>query len=168
MKDLIWIISSCVLIALVIAVRAIFGKKMSAGLRYALWGLVLIRLLVPGTIFKSPVSVTSAVQEAPVARDLDAISTVSAIAQTESGAVIGQLRRPEAAKPVSGETSMSETAQQTSAQASAHTDTNTKPAPQTAVILGEATPERFESLKKTLEARDILRIIWFTGMGLAA
>ena len=41
MTDLIWIISSSALILAVILIRAIFGRRMSAGLRYALWGLVL-------------------------------------------------------------------------------------------------------------------------------
>ncbi|MBR3382505.1 MAG: hypothetical protein IKG85_05655 [Clostridia bacterium] len=54
MTDPIWIISSCALIVAVIAIRAVFGKRMSAGLRYALWGLVLLRLLIPGTVFSKP------------------------------------------------------------------------------------------------------------------
>ena len=84
MPDLVWIISSCVVILAVIALRAIFGKKLSAGLRYALWGLVLLRLLIPGTVFSSPVSVKSAVQNAEVVRDIEAVKEVSAISQTES------------------------------------------------------------------------------------
>lgn len=156
MTDLVWVISSCVLIAAVIAVRAAFGKKLSAGLRYALWGLVLIRLLIPGTIFSSHVSVKSAMQNTEAVQNIEAVREVSAIARTDTGAVIGQLRRPAAqqndAAPAQQEQS---TAQQNASS-------------QTAVVLSEATPERFERMQKTLAGRDIANIIWYTGMALAA
>ncbi len=176
MTDIIWLVSTCVIIAAVIAVRAIFGKKMSAGLRYALWGLVLLRLLVPGTVFKSPVSVSSAMQRAQVTRDLETVRDVSAIARTDSGEVIGRLRRPASqAQLPGGEHITPEFPAETNSQnnaapasQSAVTDDNTKPSANTAVILNEATPERFERMQKTLKARDILNIIWYTGMGLAA
>ena len=51
MTDLIWVITSSILILAVIAIRAVFGKKLGAGLRYALWAVVLVRLLIPGTVF---------------------------------------------------------------------------------------------------------------------
>lgn len=51
-----WILSSCLVILVVLALRAGLGKRISAGLRYALWGLVLIRLLVPIQLFTSPVA----------------------------------------------------------------------------------------------------------------
>ncbi len=52
-----WIISSAVLILAVLAIRAVFGNKLNMRLRYALWALVLVRLLVPFSIGSSPVSV---------------------------------------------------------------------------------------------------------------
>ncbi|MFB0919275.1 MAG: M56 family metallopeptidase [Oscillospiraceae bacterium] len=58
------VISSSVLILAVIAVRFIFRAKMSSRLRYALWGLVLIRLLLPVTLLESGISVMNAVPEA--------------------------------------------------------------------------------------------------------
>ena len=51
-----WIISSSLLIAAVLCIRAIGGDKLSARLRYALWGLVLLRLLIPGSIGESALS----------------------------------------------------------------------------------------------------------------
>lgn len=54
-----WILSSSVLIVLVILVRVIFRGKIKAELQYALWGLVLLRLLLPGALFSSPISVTN-------------------------------------------------------------------------------------------------------------
>lgn len=163
MTDLVWVISSCVLILAVIAVRAAFGKKLSAGLRYALWGLVLLRLLVPGTIASSPVSIKSAVQSAEVVQNIEAVKDYSAITQTESGAVVGRLRRPTVsvrneAEP-GGVIPVRPSAQQ---PAAAPADE------QTSVVIENATPERFERMRKTLVLRDILNIIWYTGMGLAA
>ena len=51
-----WIVSSCFVILAVLAVRAAFGRRISANLRYALWTLVLVRLLVPVQLFTSPVA----------------------------------------------------------------------------------------------------------------
>lgn len=50
-----WALTSGFLILAVIALRAALGKRMGAGLRYALWGLVLLRLLVPVQLFTSPI-----------------------------------------------------------------------------------------------------------------
>lgn len=51
-----WVLSSCVLILVVLVLRAALGKKISARLRYALWAVVLLRLLVPVQLFTSPVA----------------------------------------------------------------------------------------------------------------
>ncbi|MBP5255061.1 MAG: M56 family metallopeptidase, partial [Lachnospiraceae bacterium] len=57
-----WTVSSGLMILAVLIVRAVFGKKMRPGLRYALWGLVLLRLMIPGTIGNSRFSTTHVVQ----------------------------------------------------------------------------------------------------------
>jgi beta-lactamase regulating signal transducer with metallopeptidase domain len=51
------IITSTVLIAVVILLRALLSPKISKRLQYALWGLVLLRLLLPVGLVSSPVSV---------------------------------------------------------------------------------------------------------------
>lgn len=51
-----WILSSSLLVLVVIGTRAIFKDKISQRLRYALWGLVLIRLLIPVNIGHSVIS----------------------------------------------------------------------------------------------------------------
>ena len=58
-----WIISSSVLIAAVVILRAIFRKRISPTLRYALWLLVLLRLLLPVNIAESSVSILNHVPE---------------------------------------------------------------------------------------------------------
>lgn len=52
-----WILTSSLLIVIVLAVRALFRGRMGLRLRYALWLLVLLRLLVPGTVFQTGLSV---------------------------------------------------------------------------------------------------------------
>lgn len=51
-----WILSYSLLILVVIGTRAIFKDKISQRLRYALWVLVLIRLLIPVTVGHSVIS----------------------------------------------------------------------------------------------------------------
>ena len=50
-----WVLISSLLILAVIALRALLGRRISAGLRYALWAVVLVRLLVPLQFFSLPV-----------------------------------------------------------------------------------------------------------------
>lgn len=54
-----WIISSSVLIAVIVALRYIFKGKISLRLQYALWALMLLRLLVPVSLFSHSLSVIS-------------------------------------------------------------------------------------------------------------
>ena len=53
-----WIISSSVLILLVLAVRALGKNRLSCRVRYALWLLVLVRLLVPVQLIETPWSIS--------------------------------------------------------------------------------------------------------------
>lgn len=57
-----WIVSSCVLIMAVILIRRIFRDKLRAWVRYSLWGLVLLRLLIPFHIGSSLLSTENVVQ----------------------------------------------------------------------------------------------------------
>ena len=51
-----WVFSSCAAILAVLLIRFCFGDRMKAGLRYALWLIVLLRLLIPVQIGQSAVS----------------------------------------------------------------------------------------------------------------
>jgi len=68
-----WIISSAVLTAIVIVLRAIFKGRMSLRLQYALWLIVLVRLLVPISFGSTGMSVQNVVArpaaETPVTID---------------------------------------------------------------------------------------------------
>ena len=52
-----WILTASLLITVVLLIRKIAGDRLSARVRYALWGLVLLRLLVPVSIGESALSV---------------------------------------------------------------------------------------------------------------
>lgn len=58
-----WMISSFVLTALVIALRFAVRGRVSLRLQYALWLIVLLRLLVPLSFGSSPISVANAIPE---------------------------------------------------------------------------------------------------------
>lgn len=52
-----WIVSSCVLILLVMIIRQLFKKRLNLKVRYALWLVVAVRLLLPFSFAESSVSV---------------------------------------------------------------------------------------------------------------
>ena len=52
-----WIISSSVLITAVLILRRVLRGKLSPGIQYALWAIVLIRLLMPFSLFSSDLSI---------------------------------------------------------------------------------------------------------------
>ena len=58
-----WIITSCVLIVIVLLLRFALKDRISLGLQYTLWLLVLVRLLVPVNFFSSPMSIMNAVPQ---------------------------------------------------------------------------------------------------------
>ena len=55
-----WIVTSSALILLVLLLRAVIKDRVSPRLRYALWALVLLRLLIPVSLWESPASVLNA------------------------------------------------------------------------------------------------------------
>ena len=65
-----WIITSCVLIGIVLLVRLCLKNKISLRLRYALWLIVLVRLLVPVNFFNSSMSVMNVVPESATVAEL--------------------------------------------------------------------------------------------------
>lgn len=72
MKQLLleWVFTSIFLILTVLALRALLGKRVSAELKYALWAVVLIRLLVPVQLFTSPLAGTWVVTQTQVEQSL--------------------------------------------------------------------------------------------------
>lgn len=84
-----WIVSSSVLIAVIIVLRSVLKGKISLRLQYALWGIVLLRLLMPFSIGSSPLSILNAVEKAPVVQNSDTVKDFSSIELTQDGTVEG-------------------------------------------------------------------------------
>lgn len=69
-----WIVSSSVLIIAIIALRQLFRGRISQKMQYALWGLVLLRLLIPGSLFQSRISVENVTQSIAARPNVQAIT----------------------------------------------------------------------------------------------
>ncbi len=74
-----WIVTSCILILIIIVLRTVLKGKLSLRLQYALWGLVLIRLLVPITFGHTGISVTNLTAAAPVQDTVQIIDDITEI-----------------------------------------------------------------------------------------
>ena len=68
-----WVIPASVMIAALLAMRFVLRGKISLRLQYALWAVVLVRLLVPGSLFTSQFSTD------PVAEKLDLPGTIQQV-----------------------------------------------------------------------------------------
>lgn len=93
-----WIVSSSLLLGLLIALRQLLKGRIDPRIQYALWLLALLRLLIPGTLASSPLSVQNAIPER--ARELPVFS-VREETPAESGApaLAENAARKVAAKP---------------------------------------------------------------------
>lgn len=65
-----WVLSASLLLLAVLLLRAAFGRRISARLRYALWAVVLARLLVPGQFFTAPVETPQVLPELSIIQTL--------------------------------------------------------------------------------------------------
>ena len=70
-----WVLSSSVLIAVVMALRQAFGKRISARLRYALWLAALVRLLIPTPLYTAPADTPLLLPETAVLQTLPTVWT---------------------------------------------------------------------------------------------
>lgn len=90
-----WFVSSSVLIAVVILLRFILKGKISLRLQYALWALVLVRLLVPVSFGDTAMSVGNLTQKAAAS---ETAQFVSALSETELPRMTYQAAYNEVAK----------------------------------------------------------------------
>ena len=61
-----WILSSSILIAAVLAIRLLLRGKISLRLQYAMWAVVLVRLLLPVQLFTSSFGAGSIAQDVDI------------------------------------------------------------------------------------------------------
>lgn len=87
-----WIISSSVLIGIVTALRQILKGRISLRLQYAMWLIVLVRLLIPVSIFDSGISVMNAAREVRTVQYAEGVSEYEDIRKTSDGTVEGYHR----------------------------------------------------------------------------
>ena len=90
-----WAVSSAGLILIVGLLRFVLKDRLRAGVRYAVWGLVLLRLLLPVNLGQSAVSLLNAVERTPAARTAELVETVDRVERGENGAVEGYRTRPD-------------------------------------------------------------------------
>ena len=84
-----WIVSSTVLIAIVIVLRQLLRGKINPRLQYALWGLVLLRLLIPVNFGESAISLVNQTEKIPVVQTAESVRHVNEIALLPDGSVAG-------------------------------------------------------------------------------
>lgn len=84
-----WVVSSCILILAVIALRYLLRGKISLRLQYAMWLLVLARLLIPVSFGSTDISVMSVVEKAPAVQAVESVREVDTIWQADNGSVQG-------------------------------------------------------------------------------
>lgn len=138
-----WILSSSVLTAAVLLLRKLFDGRVSRRLQYSLWLLVLIRLLVPGSIAQSAVSVA------------DMLARQDAVRQVST-----QLRTP----TESYESAMAEVL--TSHSIPQHSYAQL-PQPQQEALREEAAL-RLEQTAPAHTLKQVLTAVWLAGMGVTA
>ena len=86
-----WIITSSLLILIVLLVRRLFRGRLSLRLQYALWLVVLVRLLIPGTVAQTGLSVLNYLPRTEVEVSQ---GTVTAPAPIDGGGVQTQPAEP--------------------------------------------------------------------------
>ena len=107
--EIVWRASwqASVLAGLVLAVQVVFGKRLSARWRHAMWLLVLVRLALPA-VPSSPVSVFNLAANAPVARDVRELEGVTHVrvspaptiaSATPTRRPVGSIAIPQSAAP---------------------------------------------------------------------
>ncbi len=107
------LITSSILILAVLAARALLKKRISRRMQYALWGLVLLRLLLPVSLPESRASVLNYLPQTAVQQQ----AAAPAPAAQPDVPVQTEPQAASAARPVQGQTALSQPMLQTGGQA---------------------------------------------------
>lgn len=84
-----WIISSSLLIVAVIVLRFALRGRVSPAIGYALWLVVLVRLLMPFSVMHVPYSAASLVESTQLSQDLERLEQVTSVEHKSDGEIIG-------------------------------------------------------------------------------
>ena len=141
-----WILSASLLILVVIALRYLLRGKLHPAVQYALWGLVLLRLLLPFSIARTPVSLSSAMEQTTFVQDMERVQYVESVERDTDGTIVGQLPAP--AKP------------------------DGSPMENYTIVADSADDGELSRLQSTVSlknfAQNILKPVWYVGMVLTA
>ena len=74
-----WVLSSSILILVVIALRTVFKGKISLRLQYAIWGLVLLRLLIPVSFGSTDISIFNLAETVKEQSTVQAVMDIGSI-----------------------------------------------------------------------------------------
>jgi len=80
-----WIVSSSILILIVVGLRFLLRKRIKPILQYALWALVLVRLLVPLQLGSTPISLQNAIENTPVVQQMELADEVAHFVYHDDG-----------------------------------------------------------------------------------
>ncbi len=154
-----WIISSSVLILVIIALRGLLRGRLSLRLQYALWGIVLLRLLLPFSLFDSGISVMNAaenISSVRIVRTAEEIgSPLSGIEELEYEPYIYLTPAPDSDIFITSSTGT------VNGYYGADSD---RSFPTT--IMTNTTEEEFQLLEMAVALRDILIPLWLAGAAL--
>ena len=150
-----WTITASVLILLVLALRGLLKTRLSLRLRYALWALVLVRLLVPVNLGSAPFSLEALTRQA--ARWVTAETTQ---AQHEEAEAVSSTAQTLPAQ----DNAVLAPGAQSAGMGAALPETGTQTAERTEPVqAAETTPE---ATKRAWTAGELLRLVWLVGAGL--
>lgn len=141
-----WIVSSSVLIAALLLLRLLFRNKISKRVQYALWALVLLRLLIPISIVESAASVSNLLSDL----------TAKPVVQAASGTLPPQVRYDLAVQEVLDAHDYPQEAY------------SALPEAQQEAIIQEYQPQiqqKLDSYETAYGAAQILKILWLLGAG---
>ncbi len=154
-----WIISSSVLILVIILIRRILRGRMSLRLQYALWALVLIRLLLPFSLFESSFSIMNLANKAPGMELMETAGELQGMEEIEFTPIEPTISTTA--------TDLAPIAPPSFGNVSGYYPGDSDHAFPTQ-IMNNATVEEFQQLEKAIKAQDILIPIWLIGSAIMA
>ena len=167
-----WIVASSILIVVVIVLRCLLKGKISLRLQYALWGMVLLRLLIPFNVGSSILSVMNIMEKTQVVQDIESVKDVSRIEQRVNGTVVGYRQQRENTGNSQNVRNIESTRNLQNVQ-NIENAGNTENAEKTgnasvAVEKGKMSAAEFARLDRVLTFRQAAVPIWLCGMILLA
>ncbi len=136
-----WIVSSSILILIVVGLRFLLRKRIKPILQYALWALVLVRLLVPLQLGSTPISLQNAIENTPVVQQMELADEVAHFVYHDDGTATGYYEyHPsiESEEPIY------------------------KPAPQA------FTQQEAQSITRMQDAKKLMKTVWLGGVAIFA